>query len=541
MLVIQIGEFVMKRIMILVGLFAFSTATVSAQWIQQQSGVTVNLNGVWFTSPLKGWVDGQNGTIMMTTNGGATWSQQSSPTTSNLNRIWFADTIHGWIAGDGGTILSTTNGGASWQQNYDGGMYSGNYYGVFASNHNGQIESWVAGGNNGNAYTVIEKVNNYGQWSPQIMGFAGRLTGIYFVNDSLGWATGDSNLILSTTNGGKWWNQGKLPPLPPLPYYQGLCDVKFFTPQVGLCAGNADAILRSTDGGTSWNVVQLFPHNYGIIFRVVVVNDSVAYAVGDTSSVGGNGTIERTTDQGQTWVFQSANTPPSSVLSDIHFVDNLNGWAVGLNGLILHTTNGGGGKLLLTPSLLAPMTNDTLAAQDTALVWDAVPTATSYEVQIALDSAFSNIVADSKSISDTALILKGLYNTVLNSETKYFWRVKAMNIDGTSPFSSIWSFVTPTLTSINGGGLPKKYQLDQNYPNPFNPTTVISYGMPKNSFVKLAIYDELGREVKVLVNQEETAGNHSVNFDASTLPSGIYFYRIQTRTFTQTKKLVLLK
>ena len=90
--------------------------------------------------------------------------------------------------------------------------------------------------------------------------------------------------------------------------------------------------------------------------------------------------------------------------------------------------------------------------------------------------------------------------------------------------------------------MPQTYALLQNYPNPFNPTTVITYHLPINSFVTLKIYDVLGREVVGLVNGRQNAGSHSVIFNASNLPNvARYFDRLQAGTFSETKKLLLLK
>jgi hypothetical protein len=89
--------------------------------------------------------------------------------------------------------------------------------------------------------------------------------------------------------------------------------------------------------------------------------------------------------------------------------------------------------------------------------------------------------------------------------------------------------------------LPKQFFLYQNYPNPFNPTTVINYQLPSNSLVTLKIYDMLGREIRRLVNEKQTAGNHAVTFDATNLPSGIYFYTIAAGQYTHVKKMVLIK
>jgi hypothetical protein len=85
------------------------------------------------------------------------------------------------------------------------------------------------------------------------------------------------------------------------------------------------------------------------------------------------------------------------------------------------------------------------------------------------------------------------------------------------------------------------FNLAQNYPNPFNPTTKISYTIPERNNVSLKIYDMLGREVATLVNTTKEAGNYEVNFNASNLASGLYIYKIQAGSFTQSKKMLLLK
>ena len=99
-----------------------------------------------------------------------------------------------------------------------------------------------------------------------------------------------------------------------------------------------------------------------------------------------------------------------------------------------------------------------------------------------------------------------------------------------------------TITNVDEGysGI-LEFSLAQNYPNPFNPSTTISYSIPEQSQVELKVFDVLGREVAMLVNKEQSAGSYKVEFDGSNLTSGIYFYRIQTGYFLQTKKMVLLK
>lgn len=91
------------------------------------------------------------------------------------------------------------------------------------------------------------------------------------------------------------------------------------------------------------------------------------------------------------------------------------------------------------------------------------------------------------------------------------------------------------------GEIPNRFALEQNYPNPFNPSTTIRYLIAKNSFVKLTIYDALGKTVKVLVNENKNPGTYEASFDASSLASGLYFYRIEAGDFTDVKKMMLVK
>jgi hypothetical protein len=88
---------------------------------------------------------------------------------------------------------------------------------------------------------------------------------------------------------------------------------------------------------------------------------------------------------------------------------------------------------------------------------------------------------------------------------------------------------------------PMNFWLSQNYPNPFNPETAISFQLSANSSVALRVFDVLGREVAVLVNEEKPAGVYRVAWDAASLPSGVYFYRLKAGSFVETKKMLLLR
>lgn len=93
----------------------------------------------------------------------------------------------------------------------------------------------------------------------------------------------------------------------------------------------------------------------------------------------------------------------------------------------------------------------------------------------------------------------------------------------------------------NASNLPKEYALCQAYPNPFNPMTIIKYEIPKGSLVVLKVFNVLGQEIKTLVEEYQEPGYKEVNFNASSLPSGLYLYRLYAGIFTDTKRVLLMK
>jgi len=115
---------------------------------------------------------------------------------------------------------------------------------------------------------------------------------------------------------------------------------------------------------------------------------------------------------------------------------------------------------------------------------------------------------------------------------KYKYRLKQIDYDGKFEYSNV---VEVEVSS------PSEYSIAQNYPNPFNPSTKIKYSVPQSSNVVLKIYDVLGKEVATLVNEEKPVGSYEVEFNPSSLTSGVYFYKLQAGSFVDTKKMLLLK
>jgi endo-1,4-beta-xylanase len=190
----------------------------------------------------------------------------------------------------------------------------------------------------------------------------------------------------------------------------------------------------------------------------------------------------------------------------------------------------------LLSQLIAP-SGTTAEPRNPLLIWHVSTSATSYHVQVATDSSFVSTIVDS-SVADTLLQLD-----TLASYTKYYWHVYSINSGDTGSYSSTANFTTGDQISgvDESTGIPQKYSLLQNYPNPFNPTTVISYSIPQSAMVNLTIYNLLGQKITTLINQQQDAGSYKVIFDASSLTTGIYFYRINAGKFSQVKKMLLLK
>lgn len=147
-------------------------------------------------------------------------------------------------------------------------------------------------------------------------------------------------------------------------------------------------------------------------------------------------------------------------------------------------------------------------------------------------SQIAQVAANTNSYSDATA----------QAGVQYQYRVQAYNGSTTSGFSNVVNAeIAATGVEEINNVIPDSYNLSQNYPNPFNPSTQIQFSIPYNEFVSLKVYNALGKEVAELVNQNLSAGNYSVDFNASRLSSGIYFYTITTNNFSVTKKMILVK
>ncbi|MGD0591317.1 MAG: T9SS type A sorting domain-containing protein [Bacteroidota bacterium] len=129
----------------------------------------------------------------------------------------------------------------------------------------------------------------------------------------------------------------------------------------------------------------------------------------------------------------------------------------------------------------------------------------------------------------------------LNCNFKCNTNLTAAALDGTVIGDTRWSWTGTVGVENAATQVPAKFSLDQNYPNPFNPSTNFTYELSKAGFVSVKVYDLLGREVATLVNEFKQAGSYPATWNAASFGSGVYFYKMQSGSFTATKKMILMK
>lgn len=187
-------------------------------------------------------------------------------------------------------------------------------------------------------------------------------------------------------------------------------------------------------------------------------------------------------------------------------------------------------------------TADTVKKDNVGLFWNpASPIqATYYEAQLFLDSSANTLFADTV-LSDTTVTITGLI-----PQTNYYWRVRGYNAGGWGENSITLHFYTDFVTGIEENENSKTIVLYQNYPNPFTQSTIIKYYISKAEnahfpAVQLTIYNLFGYKIATIVNEKQSPGNYKINFDASKLSSGIYYYSLRAGSFVQTKRMILYR
>jgi hypothetical protein len=192
-----------------------------------------------------------------------------------------------------------------------------------------------------------------------------------------------------------------------------------------------------------------------------------------------------------------------------------------------------GGVTLLAPAALSQVNRDSARFS-----WAApTPPATRYWFEIGVDSLFTSFRSVDSMLTDTAKVFRPLLNN-----TRYYWRVRGGNTGGWGTFSEVRSFqVLITGVADRTTPIPSDWALGQNYPNPFNPSTRIAFALPAAGRVRIEIYNLLGERVALLLDEERPAGEHAISFDARSLPSGTYLYRMTTEGRSLSRRMLLVR
>ena len=285
-------------------------------WIKQNSEVSTNLNAIQMLNETTGYICGNNGVILKTTNGGKNWTRQTSGTSANLNDILFLDHNVGYAVGANGTFLKTTNGGTNWNSIYT--LSGSNINGIFVESAS---EIWLMCSNGLFRYNGTTTVTPTARTSAHYA--------ICKPNENTLAIGAYTNGIIYTTNKTNYYS---IAPYPSSSQFYGIAT----------WPGTNLAIACSRGGELQRANFSAFPTQMTLLSTVTNDLKDITFASSNTVySVGNAGTIIKSTDQGDFWLNISPTSINTSNLEAVSFPSEENGWVVGANGTILHTTSPG--------------------------------------------------------------------------------------------------------------------------------------------------------------------------------------------------------
>jgi hypothetical protein len=283
--------------------------------------------------------------------------------------------------------------------------------------------------------------------------------------------------------------------------------------------GGESTLNQTTDGGNTWTVLSTLPGS-GTIGAITGYNNQW-WSARQTN------VIYYTTDNGATW-----STQYTAPTSGAYYA-----MAKSRNGNLIIATRSDGGissYTIIVPVELTSFTASTNNIGQVVLNWQTATETNNrmFEIQRKTDNSNYSTIGFVDGAGTSTEQHNYTYVDKNVNAGNYTYRLKQIDFDGHFQYSDE--------VNVSATG-PATFNLAQNYPNPFNPTTNISFSIPKSGNVKLAVYNTIGQEVAVLVNGAVTAGQHEVTFNAASLSSGTYFYKLQTSNSIMVKKMMLLK
>jgi photosystem II stability/assembly factor-like uncharacterized protein len=360
----------------------------------------------------------------------------------------------------------------------------------------------------GDAGTILRSSNGGINWTIITSPVADALRGVS-MSGSLGLAVGISGRVIRSTDSGLSWTEVTRPTT------KDLYSVSISNPTI-VATGHEGTILVSTNNGLTWN-----PHTAGTASILFGVSANGTTAVG----VGGQGAVVMSVNSGSGWGLTILGGQLTFFYST-SFVNSATGWAVGsdatLGNVIIKSTNSGfvwtGQTAPTTEQLFGvsfPALDTGTAVGGNGTIIHTSNSGTSWVIQ----TSGTNQILNAVSFANTNLgIAAGNSGTIL--------RTTNGGLSGIHVISN---------------NVPKSLSLSQNYPNPFNPNTKIKFDIAKQDNVKLSLYNVLGKEVAVLIDNQMNPGTYEIDWNAVNISSGVYFYKMTAGNFTEIHRMVLMK
>ena len=414
---------------------------------------------------------------------------------SRINDIFFINSQLGFVANGIGQIHRTTDGGLTWTRQLNKGTFTHFRSIGFVDSLNGYAGALGWGdANNPNAKdtVILYKTTNGGlNWNPEHQltsktierGFCG----MHVISDSIIYGVGRVRgpaWFYKTTDRGATWIAKDMKA-----YAAGLIDVRFFTKDSGITVGltdttheNSRAIILSTaDAGETWDTVYVATRTNEWAWKINFPSRKIGYVSLQRNSNVAPVFILKTTDGGATWTPKQFSATGYFV-QGIGFLNDTLGWAGGTSLAPKQTTDGG-------------------------TTWTSI--------------TIGNSLNRFRKMNDSLMYVSG---------------------------AGVWKYSSDAMVGVGRmpENIPSSASLQQNYPNPFNPNTTIEFSIPENGFATISVYNITGAWIKTLFSDHASKGTLSVSWNGriesdEEAASGTYFYRLETKNFTQTKKMILLR